>query len=50
MPIQYPDIWQMYKKAQASFWTAEEVVNNKAFSLQGIKMGIEMFSYGMFPS
>merc|ERR1719305_101396 len=25
MPIQYPDIWQMYKKAQASFWTAEEV-------------------------
>ncbi|XP_030159942.1 ribonucleoside-diphosphate reductase subunit M2 B [Lynx canadensis] len=24
-PIQYPDIWKMYKKAQASFWTAEEV-------------------------
>ncbi|AKU37467.1 Ribonucleoside-diphosphate reductase subunit [Scale drop disease virus] len=24
-PIQYHDIWQMYKKAQASFWTAEEV-------------------------
>ncbi|XP_055354075.1 ribonucleoside-diphosphate reductase subunit M2 B-like isoform X2 [Paramacrobiotus metropolitanus] len=24
-PIQYPDIWQMYKKAEASFWTAEEV-------------------------
>ncbi|KIY73394.1 hypothetical protein CYLTODRAFT_387015 [Cylindrobasidium torrendii FP15055 ss-10] len=23
-PIQYPDIWRMYKKAQASFWTAEE--------------------------
>ena len=49
MPIQYPDIWQMYKKAQASFWTAEEVVH-VAVSLQGIKMGIEMFSYGMFPS
>ncbi|XP_003738774.1 ribonucleoside-diphosphate reductase subunit M2 B [Galendromus occidentalis] len=24
-PIEYPDIWRMYKKAQASFWTAEEV-------------------------
>ncbi|XP_059490379.1 ribonucleoside-diphosphate reductase subunit M2 [Neocloeon triangulifer] len=24
-PIQYYDIWQMYKKAEASFWTAEEV-------------------------
>ncbi|XP_051113766.1 ribonucleoside-diphosphate reductase small chain [Andrographis paniculata] len=24
-PIQYPQIWEMYKKAMASFWTAEEV-------------------------
>ena len=24
-PIQYHDIWLMYKKAEASFWTAEEV-------------------------
>ncbi|XP_044148689.1 ribonucleoside-diphosphate reductase subunit M2 B [Bufo gargarizans] len=24
-PIQYPDIWRMYKRAQASFWTVEEV-------------------------
>jgi len=24
-PIQYTDIWQMYKKAEASFWTVEEV-------------------------
>jgi ribonucleoside-diphosphate reductase subunit M2 len=24
-PIEYPDIWQMYKKAVASFWTVEEV-------------------------
>ncbi|GBM18442.1 Ribonucleoside-diphosphate reductase subunit M2 [Araneus ventricosus] len=24
-PIEYQDIWQMYKKAEASFWTAEEV-------------------------
>uniref|UniRef100_A0A3Q2PJJ1 Ribonucleoside-diphosphate reductase subunit M2 n=1 Tax=Fundulus heteroclitus TaxID=8078 RepID=A0A3Q2PJJ1_FUNHE len=25
LPIQYHDIWQMYKQAEASFWTAEEV-------------------------
>ncbi|KAK9898270.1 hypothetical protein P389DRAFT_149531 [Cystobasidium minutum MCA 4210] len=24
-PIQYHDIWAMYKKAEASFWTAEEM-------------------------
>lgn len=24
-PIQYKDIWMMYKKAEASFWTIEEV-------------------------
>ena len=24
-PIQYDDIWNFYKKAEASFWTAEEV-------------------------
>ena len=24
-PIQYPEIWDMYKKAQASFWTVQEV-------------------------
>ncbi|KAF6753108.1 ribonucleoside-diphosphate reductase [Ephemerocybe angulata] len=24
-PIQYPDLWAMYKQAQASFWTAEEI-------------------------
>ncbi|ONK77791.1 uncharacterized protein A4U43_C02F10700 [Asparagus officinalis] len=24
-PIKYPSIWEMYKKAEASFWTAEEV-------------------------
>lgn len=24
-PIEYEDIWKMYKKAEASFWTAEEV-------------------------
>jgi len=25
LPIQFPDIWEFYKKAEASFWTAEEV-------------------------
>ncbi|XP_047959785.1 ribonucleoside-diphosphate reductase small chain A isoform X2 [Salvia hispanica] len=24
-PIKYPQLWEMYKKAEASFWTAEEV-------------------------
>ncbi|KAF1968196.1 hypothetical protein BU23DRAFT_515078 [Bimuria novae-zelandiae CBS 107.79] len=24
-PIKYHDVWQMYKKAEASFWTAEEI-------------------------
>lgn len=24
-PIQYQDIWEMYKKAESSFWTAEEI-------------------------
>jgi len=24
-PIVYHDIWKFYKKAEASFWTAEEV-------------------------
>ena len=24
-PIKYPQIWEFYKSAEASFWTAEEV-------------------------
>ena len=24
-PIKYKEIWQAYKKAEASFWTAEEM-------------------------
>ena len=24
-PVQEPDIWTMYKTAEASFWTAEEI-------------------------
>lgn len=30
-PIQYPDIWDMYKKAEASFWTVEEVDLSKVY-------------------
>ncbi len=25
LPIKYPEIWDWYKKAEASFWTAEEI-------------------------
>jgi ribonucleoside-diphosphate reductase beta chain len=25
-PIEHSDIWSFYKKAEASFWTAEEIV------------------------
>lgn len=28
-PIQHDDIWQSYKKAEASFWTAEEIDLNR---------------------
>ena len=31
-PIEYHDIWRMYKKAEASFWTAEEVDLSKDIS------------------
>lgn len=31
-PIEYHDIWKMYKKAEASFWTAEEVDLSKDLS------------------
>jgi len=24
-PIKYGEIWEMYKKSMASFWTAEEI-------------------------
>ena len=24
-PVKYHDIWEMYKKAEHSFWTAEEI-------------------------
>lgn len=25
MPIQYPDIWKMYKEQMACFWTVDEI-------------------------
>jgi ribonucleoside-diphosphate reductase beta chain len=25
LPINYPRVWEMYKKHEASFWTAEEI-------------------------
>jgi ribonucleotide reductase beta subunit family protein with ferritin-like domain len=25
LPVQHQDIWKMYKTAEASFWTAEEI-------------------------
>lgn len=31
-PIKYHEIWQMYKKAEASFWTAEEIDLSKDIS------------------
>ena len=37
-PIRYPEIWEMYKKAEASFWTAEEVRRSFCFSVSRSKM------------
>ena len=28
-PIKYHEVWEMYKKAVACFWTAEEIDLNK---------------------
>ena len=32
-PLQYPELWELYKKAQMSNWTAEEVDLSKDLSL-----------------
>jgi len=32
LPINYPKIWEMYKKHEASFWTAEEIDLSSDFS------------------
>ena len=43
-PIEHHDIWQMYKKAEASFWTAEEVDLSKDIqhweALNSLRRGI----------
>lgn len=43
-PIQYPDIWDMYKKAVASFWTIEEVPLHKVnyYIIIHISKGIQI--------
>eukprot|EP00798_Chlamydomonas_sp_ICE-L_P000341 gene341-1715_t len=51
-PIKYDAVWEMYKKAQASFWTAEEVdlsddikfwdkLSDNARSFYGFQIAIE---------
>ena len=47
-PIQYPDIWKMYKQAQASFWTAEEVSDITFIRKQGPSYSVHIFSYRTF--
>lgn len=46
-PIQYPDIWKMYKQAQASFWTAEEVSPGPVGWQKAVR---PLGSYLIFPS
>lgn len=37
-PIRHPDIWQAYKRAEASFWTAEEIdLNRDMKDWEGLK-------------
>lgn len=43
-PIQYDDIWQMYKKAEASFWTAEEIdLSQDTKDWEGLNSGEKHF-------
>ncbi|THG20900.1 hypothetical protein TEA_023474 [Camellia sinensis var. sinensis] len=34
-PIRYPQVWEMYKKAEASFWTGKHVVGNNREEVVG---------------
>merc|ERR1711874_897837 len=44
LPIQYNAIWQMYKKVEASFWTAEEVDLSKDMKdWEGLKKDEQYF-------
>jgi len=43
-PIKYPDIWDYYKKAESSFWTAEEVdLSNDRKDFDSLKPGEQHF-------
>jgi ribonucleoside-diphosphate reductase subunit M2 len=43
-PIRYQSIWEMYKKAEASFWTAEEIdLANDAKDWESLKTGEKHF-------
>lgn len=35
-PIKYQDVWEMYKKAEASFWTGQLLHSHKASNLAGV--------------
>ena len=50
LPIQYDDIWRMYKKAQASFWTAEEVDLEKVYFHGHCHLERFSFSFTIFIS
>ena len=39
-PIKYKDIWEFYKKAEASFWTAEEIGRRMWVSLRLVLLGV----------
>ena len=44
LPIQYDAIWKMYKKAEASFWTVEEVDLSKDMKdWEGLKKDEQYF-------
>jgi ribonucleoside-diphosphate reductase subunit M2 len=46
--LQYDAIWRMYKKAQASFWTAEEVDLSKDLGdWEKLKPGTSLRNMGL---
>lgn len=44
LPINYPRIWEMYKKHEASFWTAEEIdLSDDMKHWEGLNLGEKHF-------
>lgn len=44
LPIKYPEIWEMYKKCEASFWTAEEIdLSDDMKHWEGLNLGEKHF-------